>query len=181
AQAWQFAARGLNPVVRLVCLCRAYGRTEPVTLVEGAIVEPTDPVLVLPPVDTDAPAELEVDIDDLTRGGTGANRWRLASMPLGPDGEVPALSMDFTDPETPAPEMETLAGNMPPATVVRQDWQTLATGEMTWPDDPPPPQHVELFARVADMEPVGAPIERISATAVEGPLHTVVGESNGNT
>ncbi|MBX6354541.1 MAG: hypothetical protein IRZ05_01660 [Micromonosporaceae bacterium] len=175
------ALRSGHATVEITFTTRAYGRGAPVTLVEGAIVDQANPVLVLPPVDTDAPAELEVDLDDLTTGGTGVNRWRVAAMPLSPDADVPTLALDLTDPATPAPDAGTLSGNAPVGATVRQDWVTLAEGEITWPEDAPPPQAALLLARVADSEPVGAPIERLSVRQVDGPLAFKRVEVDGNT
>src|SRR5690606_22005402 len=89
--------RSAYAIVDLILTTRAYARPEPVTLVSEAIVDQADPVLVPPPVDTDAPAELEIDIDDLTEGGTGVNRWTIAAMPLA--GTAPALTIPLTYPD----------------------------------------------------------------------------------
>lgn len=159
----QLAYQAKTALVHLVFTTLALARGQQLTVVSDALVDQTTPVLALPPVDTDGPAQLEIDIDDLTTYGTGVNQWKISAMPLADSGKTPPLVVDFTG-DTAAPGLGTISGNTPVAGVFTDTWKSLGARTIQWDGDTPPPRVVEVLARVKDHNTVGSPIEQVQAS-----------------
>ena len=88
--------------VQIALECTAHGRTTSTSAITDQIVYPNDPTITVPALSSDAPALLTLDVDDLSREGTGLAQLRASAMALPAVATVPEHTLRFTTPDTQA-------------------------------------------------------------------------------